>query len=556
MAIKTSGNRRVQASSAIASGVVVIAKPDGSGFILSGDGITANNVFSQQTVTPGSTSVTTSIGSNSVSSVSVTITATVITTAAYSNLPDLAISTSGGYLRVLGTGFQSSSTVYINGILTATTFVSANEVRAQIPAASSGTATLFVSNTQGIGTLYPSGLRYYPYPVWTSTSSFVTSTTSTSIGFTATTAVSYTLSSGSLPGGLSLNSSTGVLLGTLASTTTTPYTFVISASNSYLQATTQTVTLTYNPLPNISYLVVAGGGAGSNNSNFTVALGGGGGAGGLTTGTINSVAFGTVYTITVGGGGAAPTGTGVGASGNPSSISSPSIPTITATGGGGGGSGSPNPGNATSGGSGGGGAGANPNSGFGPTGVTFASATGSPGVYGVAGPQGYPGGGGQTSAPPSVNGGGGGGGAAGAGGIGSTPAAGNGGTAFLWPYTGVYYAGGGGGGGATAWATPATSIGLGGGVGTSSPTSGGGGDGGLGVNGASFATAGTPGRGGGGGGGGNGGGSAAGGGGGVVILAIPTPGYKGSAPGAAVSTPASAPGFTVITFTAPGTYTV
>lgn len=27
-------------------------------------------------------------------------------------------------------------------------------------------------------------------------------------------------------------------------------------------------------------------------------------------------------------------------------------------------------------------------------------------------------------------------------------------------------------------------------------------------------------------------------------------------PGAAVSTPASAPGFTVITFTAPGTYTV
>jgi hypothetical protein len=45
------------------------------------------------------------------------------------------------------------------------------------------------------------------------------------------------------------------------------------------------------------------------------------------------------------------------------------------------------------------------------------------------------------------------------------------------------------------------------------------------------------------------------GGSGVVKFAIPTPNYPGSAPGAAVSTPPSAPGMTVITYTAPGTFT-
>jgi hypothetical protein len=41
----------------------------------------------------------------------------------------------------------------------------------------------------------------------------------------------------------------------------------------------------------------------------------------------------------------------------------------------------------------------------------------------------------------------------------------------------------------------------------------------------------------------------------VVILAVATPVYPGSAPGAAVSTPPAAPGYTVLTYTNPGTYT-
>ena len=42
---------------------------------------------------------------------------------------------------------------------------------------------------------------------------------------------------------------------------------------------------------------------------------------------------------------------------------------------------------------------------------------------------------------------------------------------------------------------------------------------------------------------------------GIVILAVPTPAYPGTAPGASVSTPPAAPGKTVLTYTAPASYT-
>jgi hypothetical protein len=42
----------------------------------------------------------------------------------------------------------------------------------------------------------------------------------------------------------------------------------------------------------------------------------------------------------------------------------------------------------------------------------------------------------------------------------------------------------------------------------------------------------------------------------VVVLAIPTPAYPGSVAGANISTPASAPGMTVLTFNSSGTLTL
>jgi hypothetical protein len=42
---------------------------------------------------------------------------------------------------------------------------------------------------------------------------------------------------------------------------------------------------------------------------------------------------------------------------------------------------------------------------------------------------------------------------------------------------------------------------------------------------------------------------------GVVILAVPTPSYPGTAPGASVTNPPAAPGYTVLTYVGPGSFT-
>jgi len=302
-----------------------------------------------------------------------------------------------------------------------------------------------------------------------------------------------------------------------------------------------------------NYLVVGGGGQGG----YYAA--GGGGAGGFLSGGMNFIK-GSTYTIKVGKGGytanATPLGAQQGASGNNSSFH-----IFTAYGGGGGGAsfqtGGPfavcgaqglaqwcGPGATCSGknaavGSGGGGAALAPVAGPGIIQGEGGLAVGSPAV-GVAGTQGYPGAKGRgPSAPPTNRGGGGGG----AGGV--TPLNGTGGAGKLFPYTNTYYAGGGGGGAAIPQGGQAS-----GGIG--------GGGTGSGVTVCCRGSAGTTSTGGGGGGGGGPNNPTLAhvfgysGGPGVVILVVPTPVYPTVlAPGAAVSTPASAPGKTVLTYTGP-----
>jgi hypothetical protein len=288
-----------------------------------------------------------------------------------------------------------------------------------------------------------------------------------------------------------------------------------------------------NPPPtySVNYLVVGGGAAGGSCQG-----GGGGGAGGLLFGS-TTLSKGVSYSITVGNGGST-----AGTNGSPSTFS-----TLTAFGGGGTNQYNANPPGGFAGfpgGSGGGGSSSNVGAG----GVGY----GYPGIAGST-QQGYPGGASNSAVfgpAPHGNGGnaaqGGGGGAGGAGGAGATqtPASpggpgGAGGAGITWSYTGptIYYAGGGGG---------------------SSPSASGGGAGGscVGGNGGSPNQSATPGRSGtGSGGGGSRMGTAFGtGGSGVVILAVPTPRYPGAYASLA-STPANAPGMTVLTFTSPGSYT-
>ena len=166
---------------------------------------------------------------------------------------------------------------------------------------------------------------------------------------TGSTFSAYSLLSGSLPSGLSFNTSTGVISGTMGTVSAdTASSFTIRATDTDGDTVDQAYSWTITDIPpySVDYLVIAGAGGGGYGQQGHNA--GGGGAGGYrnsynseTSGrgsaseTAKEVTTGIVYTVTIGAGGAGgPSAENRGASGSNSVFS-----TITSTGGGAGGAG-------------------------------------------------------------------------------------------------------------------------------------------------------------------------------------------------------------------------
>ena len=294
--------------------------------------------------------------------------------------------------------------------------------------ASNTTYTFTINASDSANTVVPRTFSFISNaaPVWvTSAGSLGTFNEQTSITLSALSAtdssdtVTYALASGSsLPSGVTLNSNSGVISGTLPDVASdTTYTFTINATDG-LNIIPRTFSILSRTPISAEYLVVAGGGGGGGRHA------GAGGAGGMLSGSI-SLSAGSTHTITVGNGGL---GSGNNEGGtvyyNGENSVFSSITSI------GGGKGSQNSDASTSGGSGGGG-------------------NGNVGTYGSGsagtGGQGNSGGNGGTS----LYAGGGGGGAGGAGQTTTNGTGGAGGTGLANSITGVSvtYAGGGGGGG-------------------------------------------------------------------------------------------------------------
>jgi len=440
-----------------------------------------------------------------------------VTNSSYTVLDDTAVSTSGGFIKITGTNFNTGVQVYIGTTLaTSISLVNSTVLNVQVPATIAGSYDVTVVNTDGTYCIKPIGITFSPINItWVTSSSLGPYQTGVAISLqlNATGAAGYQLQSGStLPTGLTLSTS-GLLSGTVNVVSNTTYSFTIEAYDSELQDAPRTFSLSVvlvMPPSSVEYLVVAGGGGGGAGG-----AGGGGGAGGLRSGTGLSVTSGIAYTVTVGAGGTAATN-------GANSIFS----TITSTGGGAGGS-RPTTINPSVGGSGGGG-----------YGDIVSSISGAAGNTPSTTPsQGNNGGNNLNS---GVYGAGGGGGAGGVGqsATGSVSGAGGVGTASAITGASVTYAGGGGGGQSQNGA----SRGLGG-------TGGGGAGGTTGVG-----TAGGTNTGGGGGGGGGVSGTGGSGGSGVVIIR-----YSDSF-GEAVSTTGSptvtvAGGFRIYQFNSSGSIT-
>ena len=396
------------------------------------------------------------------------ITALYICDSNYNNIDDVAISTSGGYIRLLGIGFSSGYTLYLNGVAVAsTTFISSTEIRAVLPANVNGSYTLTLFNSGGSGAIWAPGITYSGFPSFT-TGTYSNQGTTVSVQLLATgdAPLTYSLQSGStLPSGVTLSSS-GLLSGTVSAIVNTVYSFTVLVDDAQLQTTQQAITLTvlftdqyFNSTvlalhgdgaptvpATIEILAVAGGGGGGAiwGDRAGIRASAGGGAGGVIYNSALGIAAGTVYTISIGDGGGSNT------SGSNTIWNS----TFVARGGGNGAV-SDTAINAGSGGSGGGAGGYLSTTPGSSNQSTYSGWT----VYGNAG-----GGGNDAS---GARGAGGGGGAGAVGTTGSTTLGGSGGVGVSSSITGVatYYAGGGGGGcDFTAFSTALGAGGNGGGA--------------------------------------------------------------------------------------------
>jgi hypothetical protein len=182
------------------------------------------------------------------------ITSLSICDSSYNVLDDTALDPAGSYVKINGTGFITGCTVYFNNATVTTTFVSSTEVRVQTPATSVGAYTLMLFNPNNLGGAIYLNLSVSSLPTFTTTAGSIGSyyeanTISNAITATGDTPLTYSLYSGSLPTGATLNSN-GTITGTSpADSGTTTYSFVVNVKDAQNQDATRSFSLTINTDP-------------------------------------------------------------------------------------------------------------------------------------------------------------------------------------------------------------------------------------------------------------------------------------------------------------------
>jgi hypothetical protein len=255
---------------------------------------------------------------------------------------DTATAVAGGQtITLTGAGFQSGAGVYVDGtVAPVVSVISGTVLSFTAPAKDSGGYPLYVVNPDGGTATFPPGIQYSGTPTWVTNSGSLgtvneAGSINISVSATSDSTVAYSVFSGSLPAGLTLDSVTGTISGTAPapeSGSQTTYNFTIRATDAENQDTNRSFSLTVNPIPSpigqvayttagtyswtapagvkrVSVVAVGGGGGGDQPPIYGPSAGGGGG--GL--GWKNSIAVtaGQSYTVVVGAAGTMPSTGGV-----------------------------------------------------------------------------------------------------------------------------------------------------------------------------------------------------------------------------------------------------
>ena len=158
----------------------------------------------------------------------------------------LAPSTAGN-ITITGAGFSGSNvfvdTATTTAITAATsvTNTSSTSLTATIPALSAGQYKVFVVNSDGKSAMFPQGILVSTVPSWSTSAGALTgavagSSYSATVAASSDSTIAYSVVSGALPSGISLNSSTGVISGTAPSdSSSTTYNFTLRATDAESQ---------------------------------------------------------------------------------------------------------------------------------------------------------------------------------------------------------------------------------------------------------------------------------------------------------------------------------
>jgi hypothetical protein len=169
-----------------------------------------------------------------------------VTDSSYNVLDDTAVDVAGGYIKITGSGFTAGCQVLVGTIAaTSVTFVSATEVRAQLPATTAGSYIVYLVNSDGGVAIRVNGVTFSTVPSWNTTSPLSgLNNNAFSIQLNATGASTYSLAPGStLPSGVTLTSG-GLLSGTVSGiSATTAYNFTVLATDAELQDSPRAFTL-------------------------------------------------------------------------------------------------------------------------------------------------------------------------------------------------------------------------------------------------------------------------------------------------------------------------
>jgi hypothetical protein len=163
-------------------------------------------------------------------------------------LDDTAAATSNSYIKILGTGFQSTANVFLNGTMVPkanVTFISSTELRAVLPVSNTGNYAVSVYNSNSAGALYSSSFVISTMPQWLTSATLanVVSNTVFSNTLVATSDSTVTYSNTTIMPTNTTLLSNGYYFGNISVGSATNFTFEVRATDLELQDALRTFTL-------------------------------------------------------------------------------------------------------------------------------------------------------------------------------------------------------------------------------------------------------------------------------------------------------------------------